>query len=131
MTTPDIPRRVSQLRHDVDDVYDLLDITNHTVTSIAGTQRRHGNRLEEIQQALDLTTGRLDRIEDTQRQQFDSLDARLDRIEDTQRQQFDDLTTGRLGSIEDTQRRQFDALDARLGSIVTLLQGDKAEGNGE
>ena len=84
MASPEISRRVSQLRHDVDDVFELLDTTNQTVTTIATTQRRHGTRLEEIQQALDLTVGRLDRweqaqhrIEDTQQEQNAKLDAIL------------------------------------------------------
>jgi hypothetical protein len=72
MGAPD-PRVVRQLRHDVDDVYGLLDSTNRTVTSVAATQRRHSTRLEEIQQALDLQGGRLERIEDTQRQILDLL----------------------------------------------------------
>lgn len=75
MGAPD-PRVVRQLRHDVDDVYELLDSTKRTVTSVAATQRRHSTRLEEIQQALDLQGGRLERIEDTQRQILDLLRAR-------------------------------------------------------
>ena len=43
-----------------------------TVSAVASTQRRHTNRLDERQQALDLQTGRLDRIEDTQRQMLDT-----------------------------------------------------------
>lgn len=77
MGSPD-RRIVRQLRHDVDDVYSLLDTTNSTVSTIASAQRRHGNRLEEIQQALDLQSGRLDRIEDTQRQILDFLRAGRD-----------------------------------------------------
>lgn len=77
MGSPD-PRVVRQLRHDVDDVYELLDTTNSTVTSISATQRRHGNRLEEIQQTLDLQNGRLERIEGTQRQILDLLRGRRD-----------------------------------------------------
>jgi len=80
MASPEIQHRVSRLRHDVDDVYELLDATNTTVSKIATTQRRHGNRLEEIQQSLDLTVGRLDRLEDTQRQQNAKLDAILEAL---------------------------------------------------
>jgi hypothetical protein len=67
---------VRQPRHDVDDIYELLDTTSSAVTKIAATQRRHGNRLGEIQQALDLQNGRLDRIEGTQRQILDLLRGR-------------------------------------------------------
>jgi hypothetical protein len=54
------------LGHDLDDVHELLDSTNRTVTSIAATQRRHSNRLEEVQQALDLLRGRTDITEEPQ-----------------------------------------------------------------
>ncbi len=102
MASPEIQRKIGQLRHDVDDVYELVDGTNKLVTKIAGTQQRHGTRLEEIQQALDLTVGRMDRIEDTQRRQGDTL----------QRQ-------------EDTQRRQYETLNAKLDDIVALLRGNQ------
>jgi septal ring factor EnvC (AmiA/AmiB activator) len=77
MASPEFEHRVSQLRHDVDDVYELLDRTNKTVATISATQQRHGNRLEEIQSSLDLTVGRLDRLEQNQRDQGDKLDAIL------------------------------------------------------
>jgi len=76
MGAPD-PRVVRQLRHDVDDVYELLDSANRTVTSVAATQRRHSTRFEEIQQSLDLQNGRLERIEDTQRHILDLLRGRV------------------------------------------------------
>ena len=72
MVSPD-PRAVRQLRPDVDDVYELLDSTTRSVNTIASTQHQHSSQLEEIQQALDLQNGRLDRIEDTQRQILDLL----------------------------------------------------------
>jgi len=75
MGSPD-PRVVRHLPHDLDDIYELLDTTNSAVTKIAATQRRRGNRLEEIQQALDLQNGPLDCIEDTQRQILDLLRGR-------------------------------------------------------
>jgi uncharacterized coiled-coil DUF342 family protein len=102
MASPEIQRKVSQIRHDVDDVYDLLDGTHQLVTKVAGAQQRQGTRLEEIQQALDLTVGRLDRFE-----------GRLTGFE------------GRLDRIEDTQRRQYAALDAKLDGIVALLSGNR------
>lgn len=77
MASPEFERRVGQLRHDVDDVYELLDRTNTAVAAISSTQRRHGNRLEEIQSSVDLTVGRLDRLEQNQRAQGDKLDAIL------------------------------------------------------
>ena len=78
---PREPRVPADAPH-VDDVYDLLTTTSKRLDTVWGVQRRHGNRLEEIQQSLDLQTGRLDRMEDNQRDQRD----RLGRIEDTQQQ---------------------------------------------
>ena len=119
MVAPQSPesREFRQMRHDVDDVFVLLtavekavDGTRETLGTVWGVQRRHGNRLEEIQQSLDLQTGRLDRIEDNQRHQGEGLvrvEGRLDRMEDNQRDQGD-----RLGRIEDTQQQ-----------ILALLRG--------
>ena len=112
MASPETPdsREFRQMRHDVDDVYDLLTTTSKRLDTVWGVQRRHGNRLEEIQQALDLQTGRLDRMEDNQRHQGEGLlrvEGRLDRMEDNQRDQRD-----RLGRIEDTQQQ-----------ILALLRG--------
>jgi septation ring formation regulator EzrA len=119
MASPESPdsREFRQMRHDVDDVFVLLtavekavDGTRETLGTVWGVQRRHGNRLEEIQQSLDLQTGRLDRMEDNQRHQGEGLgrvEGRLDRMEDNQRDQRD-----RLGRIEDTQQQ-----------ILALLRG--------
>ncbi len=89
VASPD-PRAVRQLRHDVDDIYELLDSTTRSVNTIASTQGRHSSQLEEIQQALDLQNGRLD-----------LQNGRLDSIEDTQRQILDLLR----GRPEDTTRQ--------------------------
>ena len=43
-----------QMRNDVDDGYALLESIEKSVTTISATQRRHGNRLEEIEQSVDL-----------------------------------------------------------------------------
>ncbi|HKR52526.1 MAG TPA: hypothetical protein VJT72_23705 [Pseudonocardiaceae bacterium] len=96
MASPEIQRKIGQLRHDVDDVYELLDGTNELVTKIAGTQQRHGTRLEEIQQSLDLTVGRMDRIEDTQRRQYETLNA------------------------------QNETLNTKLDDVVALLRGNQS-----
>lgn len=96
MSAPE-PRILSQLRHDVDDVYALVDATNQTVSALAATQRRHGVRLEEIQQTLDLHSARFDRMDarfDGMGARFDGMDARFDRMEETQRQMLD-LLRGR------------------------------------
>jgi septation ring formation regulator EzrA len=133
MVAPQSPesREFRQMRHDVDDVFVLLtavekavDGTRETLGTVWGVQRRHGNRLEEIQQSLDLQTGRLDRMEDNQRQQgehlgrvesrlegidgrLDGVDGRLEGVEGTL-----EGVGGRLGRIEDTQQQ-----------ILALLRG--------
>ncbi|HEV7450487.1 MAG TPA: hypothetical protein VGO16_03680 [Pseudonocardiaceae bacterium] len=112
MASPEIQRKVGQLRHDVDDIYELVDGTNELVTKIAGTQQRHGTRLEEIQQALDLTVSQLDLT-------VGQLDLTVGRL---------DLTVGRMDRIEDTQRRQYETLNAKLNDIVALLRGNQPTG---
>lgn len=90
MAAPDPDsREFRQMHHDVDDVYGLLDATKDkldetrtTVGTIWSVQRRHGNRLEEIQQSLDLQSGRLDRMEDNQRQQGERLGGVEGRLEE-------------------------------------------------
>ena len=149
MAAPESPqsREFRQMRHDVDDVYRLLTETNELAQSsreaigaVWNGQRRHGTRLEEIQQALDLQNMRADRMEDTQRTQGDrlgrvegqlsdinhrleSVDQRLDGVEvpalrrsidqrfDGVDQRFDGLD-GRLERMEDTQQQ-----------ILALLRG--------
>ncbi|MBA2323810.1 MAG: hypothetical protein M3Z25_04005 [Actinomycetota bacterium] len=71
---PDIPRRVAQVRHDVEDLYQLQASANATLSKIGGSQLRLTNRVDEVQQTLDLHGGRLDRIEDNQRRQSQQLD---------------------------------------------------------
>jgi chromosome segregation ATPase len=141
MAAPESPqsREFRQMRHDVDDVYRLLTDTNELAQSsreaigaVWNGQRRHGTRLEEIQQALDLQNMRMDRMEDTQRtqgdrlgrvegrlgdinhrldgvdQRFDGVDQRFDGVD----QRFDGLD-GRLERIEGTQQQILDLLRGR------------------
>lgn len=115
MSAPD-PRMMNQLRHDVDDVYVLVDETNRTVSALAATQRRHGVRLEEIQQTLDLHGGRLDRLVEGQQQaavRFDGIDGRLDGM-DTR---FDGMDT-RFDRMEESQRQIIDLLRDGRGPEV-------------
>lgn len=104
MISPHMEHRVSQLRHDVDDVYDLLNVTNENVKAmdekveviaravsnldtsvsvIKTTQWRHGNRLDELQSAVDLAVGRLDRLEASHQR----LEVSHQKIGEVQRQQ--------------------------------------------
>jgi archaellum component FlaC len=70
---PDIPRRVAQVRHDFEDLYDLQTAANDSLNKINGRHQRLVSRVEEVQQTLDLHGGRLDRIEDNQRRQSEQL----------------------------------------------------------
>ena len=106
-----------QMRNDVDDAYGVLTGMQETLGTVWAVQRRHGNRLDEIQQTLDLHSGRLDRMEDNQRRQADGLA----RIEETQNQQGE-----RLGRIEETQGQQGDRLgriEETQQQILELLRG--------
>jgi division protein CdvB (Snf7/Vps24/ESCRT-III family) len=96
MTTPSpaqIERKIRQLDNDVQSIYEML-------AGIAGTQARHGNRLDEIDSRLGemdtRLTGRLDGIDG----RLDGIDGRLDRID------------GRL-----------DTVDAKLDTVITMLGG--------
>jgi septal ring factor EnvC (AmiA/AmiB activator) len=73
----DLPHKLGQMHRDLDDLYELISQGQARIT---GTLMRHHNRLEELQQTLDLHNGRLDRIEDNQRRQFDQLSAQMAEI---------------------------------------------------
>ncbi|MGB6165848.1 MAG: hypothetical protein WCF33_24555 [Pseudonocardiaceae bacterium] len=97
---PDLPHKVRQIRHDLDDLYELVSQVEQSQTRAAGILLRHGNRLEELQQTLDLHSGRLDRIEDSQRRMADSQ-----------------------GRMADSQRQQFEHLSAQMAEILGVLRG--------
>ena len=114
MASPEGSRGFRQMRHDLDDVYALLDTTNTAVSSISATQRRHTNRLEEVQQSLDLQSGRMDRVEDNQRQQGERLgrvEGRLGGVE------------GRLGGVEG----RLERIEQLQAQILDLLRADPGE----
>ena len=119
MASPERPdsREFRQMRHDVDDVYGLLKGVDKSITTISATQRRHSNRLEEIQTSLDLQNGWLNRMEDNQRAQSQRLDGMEGRLEgvDTRLEGVDTRLEGvdtRLERMEHTQEE-----------ILTLLRG--------
>lgn len=69
MTPPDLDRRVSQNRHDIEDLYVMADETNKTVSRIDATQQehgailaRHGAILAEHSAKLDSHSAKLDEI---------------------------------------------------------------------
>jgi septal ring factor EnvC (AmiA/AmiB activator) len=92
----DLPHRVNQIHHDLDDLYELMSQVDQSQTRIAGILLHHNNRLDELQQTLDLHGGRLDRIEDNQRQ------------------------------MQDSQRQQFEHLSAQIAEILGVLRGPAA-----
>jgi len=108
VTIPEkLPHKISQMRHDLDDLYELVSRVEQNLVSrveqveqnqtrTIGILQRHNNRFEELQQTLDLQGGRLD------------------------------LQGGRLDRIEDNQRRQFDQLSAQLAEILGALRGPAA-----
>lgn len=88
------------MRHDLDDLYELMSRVDSSQARISGVLHRHNNRFEELQQTLDLHSGRLDRIEDNQR-----------RMQDSQQR------------LEDNQSRQFEQLSAQIAEILGVLRG--------
>ncbi|MGH3993997.1 MAG: hypothetical protein ACRDSN_16250, partial [Pseudonocardiaceae bacterium] len=100
MTMPEeLPHKVSQIRHDLDDLYELMSQVEKNQTRTAGVLHRHGNRLEELQQTLDLHSGRLDRLEDNQRRMQDNQI----QMQDNQRQMQDNQR-----QMQDNQRQMQD-----------------------
>jgi septal ring factor EnvC (AmiA/AmiB activator) len=114
---PDLPHKVSQIRHDLDDLYELMSRVEKGQTRIERVLDRHNDRFEQLQQTLDQHDGRLDGIEDNQHR----TNGRLDRIEDNQHQ-----TNGRLDRIEDNHRQQFAHLSAQMAEILGVLRGPAA-----
>ena len=92
---PDIPYKVSQIRHDLDDLHELVSRVEKSQTRIEGVLEQHDNRFEELQQTLNLHGGRLDGMD------------------------------GRLDSIEDSQRQQLEHLSAQMAEILGVLRGPR------
>jgi chromosome segregation ATPase len=151
---PDLPRKVSQIRHDLDDLYELTSRVERSQGLIVGVLEQHDNRFEELQQTLNLHGGRLDRIEDSQRRmdgRLDGLDGRLDGLDnrldgldgrlDGLNGRLDGLDgrldglDGRLDSMQDSQQRlendqqrQFEHLSGQIAQILAALAGPAAAG---
>ncbi|WP_034273311.1 hypothetical protein [Haloechinothrix halophila] len=60
--TPDLDRRVSQNRHDIEEIYIKIDQTNETVARIAATQQEHSAILARHSAVLDEHSAKLDEI---------------------------------------------------------------------
>jgi tetrahydromethanopterin S-methyltransferase subunit G len=107
MTTQgEFNRRVSQLRHDVDDVYDLQVVANQKFDRFA---KKTNERFRHLDGRFDAVDGRLDSV-DTR---LDSVDTRLDSV-DTR---LDSVDT-RLDSVD----TRLDVIGERLGEVVSLLR---------
>lgn len=65
-----LQRKVTQLDNDVSAIYSML-------ANIEGTQRRHGVRLDAIDDRLDALTAKVDHL-DTK---FDGLDVKVDHLD--------------------------------------------------
>ena len=127
MSPPEMERKLKQLDNDVQSIYELL-------STIEGTQRRHGNRLGEI--AADMTEkfGALDLRHDGVDTRLDNVDARLDNVDarllrvdgrlerlegrlervDGRLEQVD----GRLTGLDD----KVVSIDTKLDTVIGLLQ---------
>jgi DNA repair ATPase RecN len=56
----EIPRLVARHGEEIDATYEMLKKTNRKVNKIAAVQKKHGNRLDRIEDRLDGIDGRLD-----------------------------------------------------------------------
>ncbi len=75
--SPPSPRQYWQLRHDVDDVYELLGTVERKVDVLTVTQDQHTVQLTEIQQTLRRHDARFAAHD----ARFDGIDARFDGID--------------------------------------------------
>ena len=133
MAAPESPqsREFRQMRHDVDDVYELLtvvqqtaDSTHEAVGAIKHAVWRHDTRFEEVQRTLDRQAVRADRTEDNQRRQAERLgrmETRLGGIEESQQEQGERLT-GVEGRLEGVDNR-LERMEHTQQEILTLLRG--------
>jgi hypothetical protein len=69
MSPVEVERRIRQLDHDVQSIYEML-------ATIHGTQQRHGNRLSELNVKVDALEGKVSTL-DTK---LTTVDGKLDRV---------------------------------------------------
>lgn len=94
-TPPDLERKVNQLDNDVQSIYEML-------TGIEGTQRRHGNRLQELSEQLGRTDAKVD-----------ALGSRIDGLE------------SRIGGLEsriDGLSSRIDGLESKIDEVLGVLR---------
>lgn len=86
MTSPALERKIRWLDNDVQSIYEML-------SSISGTQMRHGNRFDEIDQRLESMDARLGGVEgqlESVEGQLESLDGKIDSVLEILRGQHSD-----------------------------------------
>jgi outer membrane murein-binding lipoprotein Lpp len=96
MEALEMERKITQLDNDVRDIHSVLH-------EIAGTQRRHGNRLDELAAVLDQHSATLVVHGDRLRQ----LDAKVDQLD-----------------------TKVDQLDTKVDTVIDLLRGGPAADGG-
>jgi chromosome segregation ATPase len=123
MTVPtDVERKVRHLDNDVQAIYEQL-------TDISGTQRRHTNRLNEIdislgqvREAVTMLGGRVASVED----KVDTVGGRVAAVEDKV-----DTVDGRLASVEDkvdTVGGRVAAVEDKVDTVIDLLRSGTGAG---
>jgi hypothetical protein len=69
MSAVEIERRIRQLDHDVQSIYEML-------ATISGTQQRHSNRLGELNVKVDSVEGKVSALD----RKLTTLDGKLDTV---------------------------------------------------
>ncbi|MBW3604801.1 MAG: hypothetical protein KY460_07800 [Actinobacteria bacterium] len=98
MTQPlNVPRKLRQIDNDVQSIYEML-------SGIAGTQLRHGNRLDELAA------------------QLDRMDARLASHDETLASHSDILASH--SEMLTSHSRRLEQIDGKLDTVIDML-GDR------
>jgi septal ring factor EnvC (AmiA/AmiB activator) len=105
---PPTPRHYWQMRHDVDDVYDLVGRVERKVDAVAAVQSEQSGQLIGIQQTL--------REHDAR---FDAVDARFDRVEG----QFTEVR-GQLAEV----RGQLAEVRGQLAEVLRAVRPEPPAG---
>jgi hypothetical protein len=143
MTKPQRDPSIDRLRHDVDDLYELIHDTNRTVHNtqaavrgldlrlrrfqrttghqfgvVMATLRQHNKRFERLEQQtterFEHTTERFNRLEQQTTERFEQTTERFNRLEQH--------TTERFDRIEHKTAERFDRIENQLVEIVQLLR---------
>lgn len=99
MTPGELERKVRQLDHDVQEIYEML-------AGISATQTRQGNRLDQLERKMESRFDAMDTRFDGMDRRFDGMDTRFDGMD----RRFDAL------------ERRVGELRASVGEILTLVR---------